>query len=181
MGLANILRGDTGQVPWGPLESICCFGSLHSSVPGSVGRVYFFILLYLLFWLRPCTCTSNSFCPSSQSIKSDCSVDNPAQSSRSPPGPDLLASLANESDLWAALSLTLKTSVNSDKVAELMLFQDRLQIGDRRQRRHQALHPVIWLAMAASEVDIWTASIITGSRVYIHVASLVCTFACTII
>ena len=40
-----------------------------------------------------------------------------------------------------------------------MLFQDRVRIGDRRQRRHQALHPVIWLAMAVSEVDIWTAII----------------------
>ena len=56
-----------------------------------------------------------------------------------------------------------------------MLFQDRLRIGDRRQRRHQALQPVIWLAMAASEVDIWTAIIRVAC-----VHSLVCTFACTI-
>ena len=97
-------------------------------------------------------CTSNIQAFVHQASRSNLIVDGQAQSSG--PGPlqdQILASQGNESDE----QLSPKLLSMSDVVAELMLFQDRLRIGDnRRQRRYQALHPVI---LAASEVDVWTA------------------------
>ena len=53
----------------GHLELIRCFGSLHSSVPGSVGRSGLFIYLFFILVAGMCIhvqlCISNSFSPSS--------------------------------------------------------------------------------------------------------------------
>ena len=118
-------------------------------------------------------CISNSFSPSSSSIKSDCSRSSVAIVP-SDPGPledQILASLANESDEQLSPK-SLKTSVNerrSGGADGVMLFQDRLRIGDRRQRRHQVLHPVNWLLLRSMSGLLIVIIKYFGSRVRVYI------------
>ena len=79
------------------IRLIRCFGSLHSSVPGSVGRVYF-LFYYIFFYFGYCharhmaVCIHNNYRIAFVHQASRSNLDDPAPSDLGPqlaPGPDL--------------------------------------------------------------------------------------------
>ena len=90
-----------------------------------------------------------------QSSRSNLTVDDPAQSLSHQIQDQIFASLANESDE----QLSAKPLSTSDAVAEMMLFQDRLRIGDNRRQPVTSPPSAVSCHLAASEheVNVWNA------------------------